>query len=475
MRRLAGLLLLAALVGGAFGGAAPRPAGTWVGSLRLPARAEASPVSVELRGGRAVVSLQTGHAARTTVPARITAGRLRFSLPSRTGPLGFDLRLKGRRLLGTVRQGAARGTAALRRGRALEAGTLGLYRFADGRSLAAMQGFGPRVGILFAADEVRALYATAPGAYAVGSGSATREPSVGAATFAADHAVWRGERAERVPLRQEQVRVPAGRHQLACTLTIPPGEGRRPAVTFAHGSGPAPRAWLSALVGFYADMGLVSLACDKRGIGQSGGDYPGENANATSIDAYARDVQALARWLARQPEVDPARLGISGVSQAGWIMPLAASREPAVRWVVRLVGPTYTTDEDGAYGQLAGQGNFVPTQSDEAIEAEVRRARGGFDPLPTIQALRIPALWLYGGRDRHVSTRIALERLDPLAREAGRDFSYTVFPRANHGLVETETPYSLNAEVARSSRFADGLWGTISSWLAARGLTAPQG
>jgi uncharacterized protein len=472
VRRVAAISLVA-LVGCAFGGAAPRPAGTWVGALRLPAASEASPISVELRRGIAVVSLQTGHAARATVPASVTAGRLRFSLPSRTGPIRFDLRLKSRRLAGTVRQGSTRGTASLRRGRALEAGTLGLYRFADGRGLGVVQGFGPRAGLLYATDEIRALYATGPGAYAVGSGSSTREPSVGTATFAADHAVWRGERAGRVALRQEQVRVPAGRHALACTLTIPPGQGRRPAVTFAHGSGPAPRAWLAALAMFYADRGLVTLVCDKRGIGQSGGDYPGENANAISIDAYARDVAALARWLARQPEVDPGRLGISGGSQAGWIMPLAASREPAVRWIVTLVGPTYTTDEDDVYGDLAGQGNSIPTVSDEEIEAQMRRSRGGFDPLPPIRALRIPALWLYGGRDRHVSTRVSLERLEPVAREAGRDFSYTVFPRANHGLIETETPYSLQPEVARSSRFAEGLWGTIASWLTARGFSSP--
>ena len=473
MRRLSGLLLLAALLGCAFGGAAPRPTGTWVGSLRLPAATEASPVSVEVRGGSAVVSLQTGHAARTTVAARATAGRLRFALPSRTGPIRFDLRLKGRRLTGTVRQGATRGTATLRRGRALEAGTLGLYRFADGRAIGVVQGFGPRAGLVYAADEIRGAYPTAPGAYAVGAGSSTREPSVGTATFVVDHVVWRGERAERVALRQEQVRVPAGPHALACTLTIPPGAGRRPAVTFAHGSGPAPRAWLASLAMFYADKGLVTLACDKRGIGQSGGAYPGEGANSSSLDAYARDVEALARWLARQPEVDPARLGISGGSQAGWIMPLAASREPAVRWIVTLVGPTYTTDEDGVYGDLAGQGNSIPTMSDEAIEAEMRRSRGGFDPLPSIQALRIPALWLYGGRDRHVSTRISLERLEPVARETGRDFAYTVFPRANHGLIETETQYSLQPEVARSSRFAQGLWATIATWLSARGLSSP--
>lgn len=465
-------MLVAAVTGCGFGGGAAAPTGTWSGSFRLPASAEPVPISVELRKGAAIVSLAAGHSARTTVPVRRDAERLRFSLPSRSGAIAFDLELRTGWLSGAVRQGDHRGTAGLRRGKALDGGVHGLYRFADGRVLAVVRDYGPRAGVLFPAGEVRELHATGAGVYAIGSGRARRAPSVGSATFGGAGAVWRGERADRVPLRQEDVRVPAGRHRLACTLTVPPGEGRRPAVAFAHGSGPADRSRLSTLAAFYASRGLVTLACDKRGIGQSGGVYPGEGATPDSLDAYARDLEALARWLARQPEVEPARVGISGRSQAGWIMPLAASREPGVRWAVLVAGPTYTTGGDAVWGGLAGQGDYVPTQSDAEIEQAVREARGGFDPLPSIRALRIPALWLFGGRDRHVSTRVSVERLEPLAREAGRDFAYAVFPRANHLLMETETPYSLHAEAERSSRYAEGLWTTIASWLDARTLSA---
>jgi pimeloyl-ACP methyl ester carboxylesterase len=153
-------------------------------------------------------------------------------------------------------------------------------------------------------------------------------------------------------------------------------------------------------------------------------------------------------------------------------MPLAASREPAVRWVVLVAGPTYTTGGDSVWGGLAGQGDYVPTQPDAEIEQQVREARYGFDPLPAIRKLRIPALWLFGGRDRHVSTRVSVELLDPLAAEASRDVSYALFPRANHLLMETETPYSLHAEAERSSRYGEGLWTTIAAWLDARKLSA---
>jgi dipeptidyl aminopeptidase/acylaminoacyl peptidase len=471
--RLALALALAVLVAGcADGEEGSTPAGTWRGTFRLPVAAEPVPVSLALAGGRAVVSLAPGHAARTVVPVEGDEESLRFSLPGRSGPVEFELRLRNGRLAGDVRQGALRGTAGLGRGSAIEGGVHGLYRFADGRLLAVVRDYGPSAGVLFPAGEVRQLSALRQGEYAIGSGRASRAPSAGRVTFGAADAVWRGERAERVPLRQEEVRVPAGRHGLACTLTIPPGEGRRAAVAFAHGAGPADRSRLSTLAAFYAGRGLVTLACDKRGIGQSGGVYQGEGASDTSIDAHARDVAALARWLGRQPEVDPERVGISGRSQAGWIIPLAAAREPSVRWAVLVAGPTYTTGGDAVWGGLAGQGDYVPTQPDAEIEQAVREARDGFDPLPSIRALRVPALWLFGGRDRHVSTRVSVELLEPLAAQPGRDLSFAVFPRANHLLIETETPFSLHAEADRSSRYGEGLWRTVGAWLAARGLSA---
>jgi cephalosporin-C deacetylase-like acetyl esterase len=69
-------------------------------------------------------------------------------------------------------------------------------------------------------------------------------------------------------------------------------------------------------------------------VGQSTGVYPGERAIPSTIDLLARDAQAEVRYLASLPEVDPARVGLLGDSQAGWIIALAAARERAVRWAV---------------------------------------------------------------------------------------------------------------------------------------------
>jgi uncharacterized protein len=469
---------LIALIGAVVctGGAAAQPtalpSGAWSGSAELTrggGTLQPFAMSVEVRGRRATVSLGTGHPARTEIAARLSRGRIRLTLPGRPWRLTLDGRVRGRVVSGTFRQGPLRGRFRLRRGAPLDAGALGLYRFPDGSPLGAVAALGPWVAFRFEQSEIRGLYRTGRGRFAIGAGLSTRNPSAGTAVFGANHLVWNGERAERVALRQEEVWVRSGQALLACTLTIPPGEGRRPALAFAHGAGQATRSFNSSIARYANHLGLVTLSCDKRGIAQSGGRYPGEFPSEEAVDQYARDVAAQVRFLGAQPEVDPARVGVAGASQAGWIMPPAAVREPRIRFVIGLVPPTLTQGETDLWADLNDQGRSPPSRSDAEMEAEVRRAGpSGVDPMPSIRAMRVPAIWLFGGKDRTVPSRLCIERLDPLTREPGRDFTYVNFPGGTHGLIKTEN--GLLAEAARSNRIVDGLWPTVRDWLRARGL-----
>jgi uncharacterized protein len=470
-RSAVAIIALLACAGSAGAHSTAGPIGSWAGTVRLTSVGGPQPfsLSIEVRGRRAVVAMGSGHSARTEVAARVSGSRLRVSLPGRPWPLSLDGRVRKGVLVGTVRQGPVRGRLSLRRRPPIEGATLGLYRIGS-RPLAVVQGLGPREGLLYEQDEIRALYQTRRGRYVVGSGLSTRNPTAGTASFSSNGAVYRGEQATRVPLRQEEVWVRSGRAYLGCTLTIPPGAGRRPALTFAHGAGESPRAFNSFQERFLNHLGLVTLSCDKRGVAQSGGVYPGEFPGVPAVDQYARDVEAQARFLAAQPEVDPARVGIAGVSQAGWIMPLAAGREPAIRFLIGFVSPTLTQGETDLWANLNGHGQSMPTRTDEEMEAEVRaNGPSGVDPMPAIRAMRIPAIWLWGGKDRTVPSRLCAERLNPITREPGRDYSYRVFSGGTHGLILTAN--GLIEEQARSRRFVDGLYSTIRDWLAARNLT----
>ena len=93
--------------------------------------------------------------------------------------------------------------------------------------------------------------------------------------------------------------------------------------------------------------------------------------------------------------------------------------------------------------------------------------RSGVDPVPWLRKLRIPSLWLYGGRDRHVPPRLSATRLRAIP---GERITIAIFPNANHALVETRT--GLTAEMLRSDTFAPGLFARVGAWLRAHRLSS---
>jgi pimeloyl-ACP methyl ester carboxylesterase len=474
-----GVLVVAAVALLAAGGGGAKTAplrGAWVGTYVLPASTEDSAIAVQLGAGTAEVQLGFGHASLTRVAASTAGTTLTFRLPGRPTPLLFRGTLGKTAITGTVTQGPLRGTFELARGPLPEWDSLALYRYGDGSGVAMFEypTFARHL-LEYDSGEVRAMYPTARRRYDVGAGLLRRSPPAGTAVAGAQTFTRRAPAAaarvaRRAPLRQLEVRFRSGHHWLAGTLTLPPGGGKHPAVALVHGGGAVQRTDEAHWGAFFAHLGFAVLAYDKRGVGQSGGLYPGNLATGRSIDLLARDAEAAVRFLAAQPEVDRARTGFAGTSQAGWIMPLAASREAAARFVVAFVGPVTTQGQTDLFAQLAGAGQSAPDRPVAEIEAEVRKAGpSGFDPLPSIRKLKVPALWLFGGVDKIVPTALCVELLEPLTKEPGRDLSYTVFPSGGHPLLHTRN--GLLAEALDSNRFVDGLFPTVRGWLKERGIT----
>jgi dienelactone hydrolase len=466
MRRLLLLLLLLVVLTGVGIGrsdARPpsRPAGAWTGRFTL-GNTTAVAVAARFSGTRALVALGAGHADVQGVRLGGRGSRIRFALPGRPSPLVFDGVLRGGRLSGTTRQGAARGSFSLFRGSSPALFARGYF----GRMAVVDDPYSvPRL-VNLDSGELHGVFGAGP-TFRLGAGWSTETPAFGTAKLEAAGAAVGGTQAARIAVRQFEVRFPSGSATLAGTLTLPPGAGPHPAVAFVTGSGMTERAYLPDLKALLVDSGVAVLAYDKRGIGQSGGRYPGESPTSGAIDILAADAQAAARWLARQPGIDATQVGLAGHSQAGWIIPRAASREPAVRFAIQFAGPAVTADENDHYQNLTGQGQQLSQLTAEEIDAEVlRQGPGGVDPIPWIRSLQIPALWLYGGLDQHIPTRLSVRRLEPF--RAGHDFTVAVFPKANHALVETQT--GLTAEMLRSDRFAPGLFPTVREWLHARSL-----
>ena len=338
MKRLligAGVLVVLAVLAGGAGGSSAAASGSWVGTYMLGGPSQ---ISLPISGKRALVALGVGHADLQSVPLTTVGARVRFQLPGRPAPVAFDGTVAGGRLKGMVHQGALRGTFTARPGSVAGLIARGVYQVGGGQQVVIDDPYGPARLVDLDSGRVRALYPAGAG-YSIGSGFASRAPSTGSARFGIGPATIDGKQAARVGVRQLEVQFRSGATRLAGTLLLPQGPGKHAGAVFVHGSGPTQRAYLPELTSMLVRHGVAVLVYDKRGIGQSSGSYPGESPTAGAIDTLARDAAAAARFLAAQPEIDAKRVGLTGHSQAGWIDPLAASREPAIRFLLIFSGP----------------------------------------------------------------------------------------------------------------------------------------
>ena len=242
---------------------------------------------------------------------------------------------------------------------------------------------------------------------------------------------------------------------LAGTLYVPAQEGRHPAVVWVHGSEEQPRLGYGAVVAPLVEHGIAVFSYDKRGVGESEGDC------CTSQGQYnlvAADADGAVLALRSRSDIDPKRVGFYGVSEAGWVVPLANSRlQEPVAFTALVSGPTVTTGEEKVWSDNAGEGEPGPltaAKKAEATQALQEAGPSGFDPAPYIEQMQTPGLWLFGGGDRSIPTDRSVAILKQMKAE-GKDFTIIVFPGADHGLVDTvptapEAPKTLVSWIAKT-------------------------
>lgn len=371
--------------------------------------------------------------------------------------------------------------------------------------------------------EVRALYSTAPDRFFAGPGAAINTAVESHVGFERDGVgtivamTWRREGAERRTARrrtdveeQEDVRFANGAIQLAGTLRRPMAVGPVPAIVLVHGSGPEDRDYVLPWARFLVRHGLAVLGYDKRGVGGSSGDW-----NSASFDDLAGDAIAAVRYLKARPDIDAARIGLLGISQAGWIMPLAAVRSKDVAFLISLSGagvPVADTTLDQAFNEMTASGMKPPTiaaildvmkrqyhfartgqgwneyaAGRAALAAKLGRPPDGFpaapdrpqwqvikrlylyDPGPTLRRLRTPTLAIWGELDNNIlpdKNKAAWE--EALKAGGHRDYTFAVLRKANHSLFDAKV--GNNAEAPTLRRIVPEYFTVVHQWLVARGL-----
>lgn len=157
--------------------------------------------------------------------------------------------------------------------------------------------------------------------------------------------------------------------QIGASYYVPQGLAEPlPAVVIVHGSSPSTRNDVAFFTRMCLNLGFAVLAYDRRGVGESTGKFrPFYVKDSKDIlEELAADTQAAIRWLITQREVDSTRIGLVGGSQAGWIMPLAASNLDIVRFMVIFAGTPVSAGEEAYHGRLTGDGGGKGLPIEEA-------------------------------------------------------------------------------------------------------------
>jgi len=170
-----------------------------------------------------------------------------------------------------------------------------------------------------------------------------------------------GARLEAQALHQESIRFHSDGFTLAGTLYMPNGAGPHPAVVLFHGSGPAGR--LDVPAQWFAHHGVAALTYDKRGVGESTGNW-----HDVAFMTLCDDGLAAIQLLKARPDIDKKRIGVWGLSQGGWLAPLAASRSNDIAFVIAVSGPGVSPGEQMIFFYLREliNGGMPKAQAEEA-------------------------------------------------------------------------------------------------------------
>ena len=173
-----------------------------------------------------------------------------------------------------------------------------------------------------------------------------------------------GVAGHRVPFVTHEISFESAGVQLAGRLVLPAGADEVPLVVLVHGSEEDSARNFYALQRLFPSQGIGAFVYDKRGTGASGGVFTHDYRQlAADAAAAIREARQLAGARA-------GRTGFFGMSQGGWVAPLAASQAAADYVIVGYGLAVSPFDED-----------------DEAVTLDM--TRHGFGPAEVQKALEI--------------------------------------------------------------------------------------
>jgi len=224
-------------------------------------------------------------------------------------------------------------------------------------------------------------------------------------------------------LNRERVEIPLATGTMPALFTRAPGAGARPVVVFSNGLDSSKELlYWTRLPHELARRGISTLCVDQPGSGEAlrlqdlPADPHSENWASKAVD-----------WLEAQPEVDPARIGMTGISLGGHFAPRAVAYEP--RFASGAVWGANHNWREVQDKRMAREGeNPVPhywshvfwafgaQNMDEFLAKSAAMNLNGH-----MDRIKVPFLVTHGANDRQISPAYADDLYDQLVHSPRRE------------------------------------------------------
>lgn len=303
------------------------------------------------------------------------------------------------------------------------------------------------------------------------------------------------------------ISIPVADASLSGNLLVPDGLGRPAAALLVGGSGPLDRDSNSKrmkidvmrqIAVHLATAGIASLRYDKRGVGDSSGDYL-----AAGFYDNVEDARRALQTLRGRSEVDPNRIVVVGHSEGALIATeLGRDRElsgivllagsvtsgeevlkwqarqiaptlPApVRWLMRVLRQDVVKTQAKRLARIKASTADVVRVSFVKLNAKWFREFMAHDPAVSLQEAGVPVLAITGSKDIQVNPA----DVESMARLVPSRFEGHVPQNVTHLLRTEAGPATVRTYKKQAGRPVDGgVLGVVADWIAARNSAGDDG
>ena len=281
----------------------------------------------------------------------------------------------------------------------------------------------------------------------------------------------------------QEVRFKSNVFKIVGDLRLPAEGEIHSAIILVHGSGDATRDGavpFDPLIEIFLRNDYAVFSWDKPGSGESTGKFDGAHTLTQRAAILADGIKVLTEHTA----IDETRIGLWGISQAGWVMPKAlvitediafmivvgGGGEDSIEQMAYLVGQRVICD-GGSVEQASLVEQYWPQFAEATIYAEYREAvetllmipgvkdytgleitaednwkpwprdsDAFYDPMVDIEHTTIPMLVFFGELDKNIDPVQGAEAYKNALQKAGnKDYQINVISGVGHILVPMET------------------------------------